>query len=141
MLSVLSALGAVLVSMLAVVAVIIAVATHLPARGQYTAFGHPVLTVLSGSMTPVIRTGDLIVDDAVTPAKARQLRVGQIASFRAGPGSPVIITHRIVARTVVLGVVEYQTKGDANNAPDIGLRRRSTSSESSRCPSGPAATR
>ncbi len=121
-LSLLGTLGAVLVSMLAVLAVVVAVATHLSARGQYTAFGHPVLIVLSGSMTPVIRTGDLIVDDAVTPAQARQLRVGQVVSFRAAPGSPVIITHRIVARRMVHGLVEYQTKGDANNAPDVGLR-------------------
>jgi signal peptidase len=117
-----SALTAVLVATAAALVAVLAVATHLSPQGQYGAFGHPVLTVLSGSMTPVIRTGDLIVDDPVTPAQARRLRPGEIISFRAAPGSPVIITHRIVQRQVDRGIVNYVTKGDANNAPDAILR-------------------
>jgi signal peptidase len=112
----------VLVSMLAVLLMVIAVASHLSSHNQVTAFGHPVLTVLSGSMSPVIKTGDLIIDDQVTSGEAGRLRPGQIASFLTAPGGTVIVTHRIVARKVVHGVVEYQTKGDANNAPDTGLR-------------------
>ena len=57
---------------------VIAVATHISRDGGYTAFGHPVMTVLSGSMAPVIRTGDLIVDNPVTPAQASTLQPGQI---------------------------------------------------------------
>jgi signal peptidase I len=105
-----------------VLLMVIAVASHLSSHNQVTAFGHPVLTVLSGSMSPVIKTGDLIIDDQVTSGEAGRLRPGQIASFLTAPGGTVIVTHRIVARKVVHGVVEYQTKGDANNAPDTGLR-------------------
>jgi signal peptidase I len=97
----------VLVSMLAVLLMVIAVASHLSSHNQVTAFGHPVLTVLSGSMSPVIKTGDLIIDDQVTSGEAGRLRPGQIASFLTAPGGTVIVTH---------------TKGDANNAPDTGLR-------------------
>jgi signal peptidase len=114
--------AAVLVAVLAGLMVVTAVATHLSAQGQYTAFGHPVMSVLSGSMTPAIRTGDLIVDDEVTAQQARTLRIGQIASFRETPGSKVIITHRIVGEKVIRGVVSYATKGDANNSPDTILR-------------------
>jgi signal peptidase len=111
-----------LVSAASVLLMVIAIASHLSRDSQYTAFGHPLLTVLSGSMSPDIQTGDLIVDDPVSAAQVRHLQRGQIISFFAAPGSTTIITHRIVARKVVRGVVEYQTKGDANNAPDATLR-------------------
>jgi signal peptidase I len=114
--------GVLLVSVLAALAVVIAVATHLSSRSQVTAFGHPLLTVLSGSMAPVIKTGDLIIDDSLSPAQSGRLHRGQIISFEATPGSTLIITHRIVARVVTDGKVFYRTKGDANDAPDSQLR-------------------
>ena len=117
-----SAAGTVLLSVAAVLAIVIAIATHLSRTGEYTAFGHPVMTVLSGSMTPVIRTGDLIVDSPVTPAQASSLRPGQIISVREAPGSQSVITHRIVAVKMAHGTVSYVTTGDANNAPDSTLR-------------------
>jgi signal peptidase len=118
----LSTIGVVLVCVLASLAIVLAVASRLSPRGQYVVFGHPVMTVLSGSMTPVIRTGDLIVDNPVTAAQARQLHVGQIISVRQTPYSHSVITHRIIAVEVHSGVVDYVTKGDANNAPDTTLR-------------------
>jgi signal peptidase len=117
-----STLGIVVLSAAAALATVIAVGTHLSPEGTYTAFGHPVMTVLSGSMTPVIRTGDLIVDNPVTPLQASSLQPGQIISVREVPGSQKIITHRIVAVTVAHGTVSYVTQGDANNAHDGTLR-------------------
>jgi len=106
----------------AALAVAVAVATRLSPRGQYTAFGHPVMTVVSGSMTPVIGTGDLIVDNPVSATQASRLRVGQVISFRDAPGSQRVFTHRIVAVRVSHGRVSYITKGDANNAADFSAR-------------------
>jgi signal peptidase I len=117
-LRVLSAIVTALVSVIAALTIVLAVVSHFSPQGQYTVFGHPVMTVLSGSMTPVIRTGDLIVDDPVTAAQAQHLQVGQIVSFREAPGSTAIITHRIVAVDSRDGQVSYVTKGDANNAAD-----------------------
>jgi signal peptidase len=117
-----STAGLVVLSVGAALATVTAVATHLSRDGAYTAFGHPVMTVLSGSMTPVIRTGDLIVDNPVTPQQASSLQPGQIISVREAPGSQKIITHRIVAVKVGHGTVSYVTRGDANNAPDAALR-------------------
>jgi signal peptidase len=117
-----SSLGIVLLSVAAALATVIAVATHISRDGGYTAFGHPVMTVLSGSMAPVIRTGDLIVDNPVTPEQASTLQPGQIISVREAPGSQSIITHRIVVVKVAHGIVSYVTKGDANSAPDSAPR-------------------
>jgi len=106
----------------AALAVVVAIATRLSPRGQDTAFGHPAMTVMSGSMAPVIGTGDLIVDNPVSATQASHLRVGQIISFRAAPGSQRVFTHRIVAVRVSRGRVSYVTKGDANNAADFSAR-------------------
>jgi signal peptidase len=114
----LSAIVMVLVSAVAVLAIVVAVATHFSPAGQYKVFGHPVMTVLSGSMAPAIRTGDVIVDDQVTATQATHLQVGQIVTFREAPGSTAMITHRIIAVQDHSGQVSYVTKGDANNAPD-----------------------
>lgn len=118
----LSATVSVLLCAVAALAIVVAVACRVSPSGQYVVFGHPVMTMLSGSMTPVLRTGDLIVDNPVTPAQARDLHVGQIISVREAPGSTSIITHRIVAVQVRDGAVSYITKGDDNNAADTAPR-------------------
>jgi signal peptidase len=121
--NILGTLVAVIVVMVAAVVIILAVATRLSSKqGQYTAFGHPILTVLSGSMAPTIKTGDVIVDNGLTATQANQLHVGQIISFREQTGSSTFETHRIVSVVHQGSQVLYETKGDANNAPDGSLR-------------------
>jgi signal peptidase len=119
----LGTLVAVIVVMVAAVVVVIAIATRLSSKQQYTAFGHPIMVVLSGSMSPAINTGDLILDNGVNATAATRLHVGQIITFHDTPGSTTIITHRIVKVVHQGGQTLYQTKGDANNAPDATLRQ------------------
>lgn len=84
--------------------------------------GHPMLTVLSGSMTGVFRPGDLLIDDPVSPSQANRLVAGDIITFRASSSSAQLITHKIIAvKHQANGNVGYQTKGVANNAPDPEL--------------------
>jgi len=119
---VLSTIMTVIVVTVACVAVVVAAATHLSPKGQYTVFGHPVMVVLSGSMSPAIRTGDLIVDYPVTGAEAQNLHVGQIVTVRESTGSNTAITHRIVGVEHKDGHVAYITKGDVNSAADTTHR-------------------
>lgn len=122
-------LGAVVI-VLVVVALLLAVSLRHDANGQTTLFGRPVYSVDSGSMAPTFNTGDLIIDSPISATQAAHLRRGQIITFQASPAvgtsGGLVITHRIYA--VVRGpavadvkTVEYQTKGDANNAPDRPL--------------------
>lgn len=112
------------VVVLAFLALSLALLVRPNAEGVDTIFSHPIFSVASGSMTPAIHPGDLIVDNPVTPNQAADLHVGQIISFResSSGASSLIITHRIIAvlpgsaRAPVL----YRTKGDANNPPDLG---------------------
>jgi signal peptidase I len=109
----------VVLGLVALLAIAVAISTRLSGNGQFGLFGHPVMSVLSGSMAPTINTGDLVVDNKLTPLQARTLRKGQIISFRSSANSSQIFTHRIVAvETAPGGGVAYVTKGDANDSRD-----------------------
>ena len=103
----------------AVLVVLLAVGLRVSGeQGQAAILSHPVMSVLSGSMAPTIKTGDLVVDDRLSPVQANRLRPGQIISFRSPTGGQ-IFTHRIVAvQQLPGGAVGYVTKGDANDARD-----------------------
>jgi len=120
-----SVLGALATSVIVIIGCFVCVAaaaTRLSTNADYTVFGHPALVVLSGSMSPTINTGDFIVDNPVTRTEASHLRVGQIISFYAAPGSKVVFTHRIVKVLSQHHRVLYETKGDFNNSADAALR-------------------
>jgi signal peptidase len=75
-----------------------------------------LLAVLSGSMEPTLHTGSLVV---VKPAD--HYKVGDIITFQQAStdtSTNGTITHRIVNTQKVNGTDVFQTKGDANNAPD-----------------------
>lgn len=81
--------------------------------------GTRLVTITSGSMTPLYPVGATIAIDPEVNRDA--LRGGQIITFKSLSGTT--ITHRIVKRVTNenLTGVWYQTKGDANNAPDPDL--------------------
>ena len=76
-------------------------------------------------MTPEFRAGDLVVDNAVTREQAARLVPGDIITFHVPGASTELVTHRIVAVQHTTGTsggappVRYQTKGDANDSPDV----------------------
>lgn len=77
------------------------------------ALGMRPLVVLSGSMEPVLHTGDVTVVRRVAP---RDVRTGDVVTFKA-PGSGRLTTHRVRAvRRDAAGRYAFTTKGDANNA-------------------------
>ena len=74
------------------------------------------LTVLTGSMAPVHDPGDIVV---VRPARAEDLRVGDVITFEAPEAERRLITHRIEATGVdTAGEPTFVTRGDANRSAD-----------------------
>lgn len=123
------ALGTTAAAVAVLVAVLLlvgSIAMRLSPGGRYAVLGHPVLVVLSGSMTGTIDTGDLIVGNPIDPAAARRLRAGQVITFHDAPGSSMVVTHRILRVVHRNGAVLYETKGDANQTADLALRPAST---------------
>jgi signal peptidase len=74
------------------------------------------LTVLTGSMTPEIPVGSVVIDRPVDPGT---LKVGDIATYQAEPGVETYITHRVVAIHTDTDPVTFTFKGDANRGADI----------------------
>lgn len=79
-------------------------------------FGYRPITMLSGSMTPTIRPGDMVVD---TPEPLSAVRVGQIITFHTPTPNGYVDSHRVThVRRLPDGAVVIRTKGDANAVED-----------------------
>ncbi|NLC10973.1 MAG: signal peptidase I [Firmicutes bacterium] len=72
--------------------------------------------IVSGSMAPAIKTGDIVI---VKRLPAGEIMENDIIQFR---GKNASITHRVIAiKETEQGIKAFQTKGDANNSPDTEL--------------------
>lgn len=76
----------------------------------------PVLIVLSDSMTPTFKAGDILVEKSVD-GRADELEVGDVITFHV-PHADELVTHRIVKVNETPNGVSYRTQGDANNMVD-----------------------
>ena len=79
------------------------------------AFDARPLVVLSGSMEPALRTGDVSVVRSIAPLDARP---GDIVTFRDPDNAERLITHRVRAMHVQGDAVVFRTRGDANNVSE-----------------------
>ena len=79
--------------------------------GLYLYGIHPAI-VLSGSMEPEIQTGSLCFIN--TKADIDRVKTGDIIAYSTGD---IAVTHRVVAITDQ----GFQTKGDANDSPDVSI--------------------
>jgi signal peptidase len=101
----------VLLAVLAAVAVAVAVLIVIPraVHGQ-------ALTVLTGSMTPEIAVGSVVV---IRPVDPNTLRVGDVITYQRSPAQNDYVTHRILAIHVETAPATLTMKGDANRAEDV----------------------
>jgi signal peptidase len=74
------------------------------------------LTVLTGSMTPTIPVGSIVV---VRPVDPGTLHVGDVITFQKQAAKAEFITPRIVAIHTKTNPVTLTTKGDANRGADV----------------------
>lgn len=74
-----------------------------------------LVPVLTGSMRPGIRPGDLVL---VVPEPVRDVKVGQILDFQPPGEGGASVTHRVISVRFGAGGPVIRTKGDANNVAD-----------------------
>lgn len=77
--------------------------------------GGAALAVLTGSMTPTIPVGSLVL---VTPADPETVKPGDVITFQTAPGVAEYITHRVVHVQRDTQPKTFVTKGDANKGQD-----------------------
>lgn len=82
-------------------------------------FGYQLYVVESGSMSPTLKVGSVILSKA--PKDSAALQVGDIVTFKSS--RQTVVTHRIIeVITNDTGIVQYRTKGDNPvNSPDVDL--------------------
>lgn len=79
------------------------------------AAGDRSFSVRSGSMTPTIETGDVVVTEPVAPLS---LRIGDIVTFKDPEGSGRLYSHRVQSIARDGGEVRFVTRGDANTSTE-----------------------
>lgn len=78
-----------------------------------TLIGLRSLVVVSGSMEPLLRPGDLVVDRMIAPS---ELRIGDVVTFRDPTNPAALVTHRVRGVQIKGETYAVTTKGDASNA-------------------------
>jgi signal peptidase len=70
----------------------------------------PFIVIASGSMSPALEVGDVIIVQGVSPV---DIQVGDIIVFDSPEGARTI--HRVAQmQTLSNGTIQFKTKGDAN---------------------------
>lgn len=75
----------------------------------------PLVAIASGSMSPALEAGDLVIIQGVSPTN---IQVEDIIVFDKPQGSRTI--HRVTQiQTLPNGTIQFKTKGDANPREDL----------------------
>lgn len=77
------------------------------------------MQVLSGSMEPEIKVGDIVVSKAVDSSSIKE---GDVITYKMGANT--LVTHRVIEIIEMNGSNFYKTRGDANNVEDSDLVSR-----------------
>lgn len=78
-------------------------------------FKYRTLVIATGSMTPNINKGDMVIIENITEEEKKNLSVGDIIAFKMDSKT---VVHRIINKINTSSGVFYSTKGDNNNSPD-----------------------
>ena len=81
-------------------------------------FKYEPISILSNSMNPTYSRGDVIIFKKLNEDELMNIQKGQIIVYAVGEKN---IAHRVVNVIRQNEKVQYQTKGDNNNAPDMNL--------------------
>ncbi|MDQ0032174.1 signal peptidase I [Arthrobacter bambusae] len=105
-----------MVSVISSTVMVAAVAAFLFLAVGPRVLGYQTSTMLTGSMSPLINPGDVVV---TVPVAVRDLKVGDIITYHIPVQDQRVETHRIIDLVVNnQGTATVRTKGDANNGAD-----------------------
>ena len=76
-------------------------------------FGYTPMKVLTGSMEPSIKVGDIVV---VRKRPVSDIKIGDVITYKME--GDVYITHRVAQILMEDDDLKFKTKGDANNIED-----------------------
>jgi signal peptidase len=80
--------------------------------------GWKALSVQTGSMTPAIPKGSLVI---IHNVPLGSIKVGQVVTYREPSKPSVTITHRVIRKSEKGNIPMFTTKGDANKVADATI--------------------
>lgn len=80
-------------------------------------FGYIPMSVLSGSMRPMLEPGDMIIVNKIEDAG--EIQVGDVVTYRVDRDT--LVTHRVIEVVNEQNQLKFRTQGDANNIEDDSL--------------------
>lgn len=105
-----------LVGLLSSLVLVVAVVAFLGLAVGPHVFGYRTVTMLTGSMSPMINPGDVVV---TAPKPVSEVAVGDVVTYEIPVQDRRVETHRVVKVTQdAAGRTAIVTKGDANAAND-----------------------
>lgn len=105
-----------MVSVITTTLMVAAVAAFLFLAVGPRVLGYQTSTMLTGSMSPLINPGDVVV---TVPVAVQNLKVGDIITYHIPVEDQRVETHRIIDLAVnSQGTATVRTKGEANNGAD-----------------------
>ncbi|WP_353892423.1 signal peptidase I [Proteinivorax hydrogeniformans] len=112
-------IGNILLLMVMVI-VVLSFFSNIQARrnpGQIpSVMGVSSMSVLSGSMRPMLQPGDMIFTQRPV---IDEIKIDDVLTYRVGANT--LVTHRVVDIVTEGNEIKFQTKGDANNTKDSQL--------------------
>lgn len=78
-------------------------------------FGYRAYNILSGSMSPELKKGDLVFVKVMPP---EEIQIGDIVTYYPGGDSTTPVTHRVIQTMMDGEQIVLQTQGDAVDQPD-----------------------
>lgn len=84
-------------------------------RSEYI-LNYAPMKVLSGSMEPKIKVGDLVIAKKIDPSKIKE---GDVITYKIK--DTTYVTHRVIEVLNNNNSILFKTKGDANNVEDKDL--------------------
>jgi signal peptidase I len=78
-------------------------------------FGYHTFVMDSGTMSPAIRPGALLLERSIPPSQAK---AGDVVTFRDPKDPSQLITSRVTETQVIAGVALFTTKGDGATASE-----------------------
>ena len=104
------------ISILSSVMVVVAIAAFLLLAVGPRIFGYQTSTMLTGSMSPLINPGDVVI---TVPTPISEIGVGDIITYHIPVEDHRVETHRVAEiLTNADGSTAVRTKGDANSGAD-----------------------
>ncbi len=78
-------------------------------------FKYRTFVIATGSMTPNINKGDMVIVEKLSDDEKNNLNEGDIIAFNM---DDKVVVHRIIKKYITSNGIFYNTKGDNNNSPD-----------------------